>query len=196
MSPFKQFNRFILNYCFFSEDELNTFNEKCKVKTLFKGERLININNKNNTLYFLTKGIVKYSVVNNEGIEVIYNFRIENMTVTAYSFYNNNIPKFNVDCLEDCELVCIPVDAIAYVVYNFKNGLLLRGLLAEAHILELVNLLTDKDTKTVVERYINIEKQFPNIHQRVSQSTIANYLGVSQEHLSRLKKSKSIFYKE
>lgn len=193
MSPFKLFNRFILNYCFFTDDELNSFNEKCEIKTFLKGERIVNINIKNNLLYFLTKGIVKYSIVNNDGIEVVYNFRIENMTVTAYSFYNNNIPKFNVDCIEDCELVCIPVEAVAYVVYNFKNGLLLRGLLAEAHILELVNLLTDKDTKSVIERYVNIERQFPEIHQRVSQSTIANYLGVSQEHLSRLKKSKNFY---
>ena len=50
-------------------------------------------------------------------------------------------------------------------ITNFKNGLLLRGLLAEAHILELVNLLTDKDTKSVVERYVNIEKQFPFIYK-------------------------------
>mgnify|MGYP000400827029 CR=1 FL=1 len=44
-----------------------------------------------------------------------------------------------------------------------------------------------------IERYVNIERQFPEIHQRVSQSTIANYLGVSQEHLSRLKKSKNFY---
>ena len=193
MSQFEVFNRFLLNFCFFTEDELKTFNEKCVLKSFIKGDRLISINNKSNSLYFLTKGVVKYSIINNEGEEVIYNFRMENMTVTAYSFYNNNIAKFNVDCLEDCEVISIPVDAVSYVAYNFKNGILLRGLLAEAHILELVNLLTDKDTRSVIERYINIEQQFPNIHQRVSQSLIANYLGVSQEHLSRLKKSRSVY---
>jgi CRP-like cAMP-binding protein len=193
MNQFEIFNRFLLKFCFFTDDELKSFNEKCEIKTLLKGERLINMNSKSSTLYFLIKGIVKYSIRNNEGQEVVYNFRMENMTVTGYSFYNNNIPKFNVDCLEDCEVIAIPVEAVAYVAYNFKNGILLRGLLAEAHILELVNLLTDKDTRTVMERYIDIENQFPNINQRISQSLIANFLGVSQEHLSRLKKSRNVY---
>jgi CRP-like cAMP-binding protein len=193
MNQFEIFNRFLLKFCFFTDDELKSFNEKCEIKTLLKGERLINMNSKSSTLYFLIKGIVKYSIINNEGQEVVYNFRMENMTVTGYSFYNNNIPKFNVDCLEDCEVIAIPVEAVAYVAYNFKNGILLRGLLAEAHILELVNLLTDKDTRTVMERYIDIENQFPNINQRISQSLIANFLGVSQEHLSRLKKSRNVY---
>jgi CRP-like cAMP-binding protein len=193
MNQFEIFNRFLLKFCFFTDDELKSFNEKCEIKTLLKGERLINMNTKSNTLYFLIKGIVKYSIINNEGQEVVYNFRMENMTVTGYSFYNNNIPKFNVDCLEDCEVIAIPVEAVAYVAYNFKNGILLRGLLAEAHILELVNLLTGKDTRTVMERYLEIENQFPNINQRISQSLIANFLGVSQEHLSRLKKSRNVY---
>jgi CRP-like cAMP-binding protein len=193
MNQFEIFNRFLLKFCFFTDDELKSFNEKCEIKTLLKGERLINMNSKSSTLYFLIKGIVKYSIINNEGQEVVYNFRMENMTVTAYSFYNNNIPKFNVDCLEECEVIAIPVEAVAYVAYNFKNGILLRGLLAEAHILELVNLLTDKDTRTVMERYLDIENQFPNINQRISQSLIANFLGVSQEHLSRLKKSRNVY---
>jgi CRP-like cAMP-binding protein len=193
MKQFDIFNRFLLKFCFFTDDELKTFNEKCEIKTFQKGERLINMNNKSNTLYYLIKGMVKYFIINNDGQELVYNFRMENMTVTAYSFYNNNFPKFNVDCLEDCEVIAIPVEAVAYVAYNFKNGILLRGLLAEAHILELVNLLTDKDTRTVMERYINIEAQFPNINQRISQSLIANFLGVSQEHLSRLKKSRNVY---
>jgi CRP-like cAMP-binding protein len=193
MKQFEKFNRFLLKYCFFTDHELKTFNEKCEIKNFLKGERLSHCNTKNYSLYFLNKGIVKYSIINNEGQDVVYNFRMENMTITGYSFYNNNISKFNIDCLEDCEVIDIPVEAVAYVAYNFKNGILLRGLLAEAHILELVNLLTDKDTKSVTERYINIDSQFPDIHQRVAQNLIANFLGVSQEHLSRLKKSKHLY---
>lgn len=190
MNPFSNFNDFLLKYTDFTVEELATFNEMCSIKRFIKGESMIKIDQKNTTLYFLTKGIVKYFIINQQGVEVIYNFRMEQMTITAYSFYNNNISKFNVECLEDCEAICIPIEAIGYVVNNFKNGAILRGYLAEAHILELVNLLTDKDTKSIIERYNNIEFQFPDINQRIPQLLIANFLGVSQEHLSRLKKSR------
>ena len=190
MQQFSRFNDFLLKYTHFTAEELKTFNEMCIVKSYKKGELMINVDQKNIALYFMIKGIVKYFIINQEGVEVIYNFRMEHMTITGYSFYNNNIAKFNVECLEDCEAIAIPIEAIGYVVTNFKNGALLRGYLAEAHIIELVNLLTDKDSRSIIDRYNNIEVQFPDINQRVPQHLIANFLGVSQEHLSRLKKSR------
>jgi len=188
MSKFQSFNLFLSKYASFSTEELNALNEKCTIVSFKKWERFIRYNQVNNEIFFLNKGFVKYSIINQDGYEIVYTFRMEGMTVTAYSFYNNNIAKFNVECLEDCEFVSIPVHALDFVVKNFKNGAILRGLLAEAHILELVNILTSRDTKSVMERYNEIDKQFPNIHQRVPQNLIASFLGVSQEHLSRLKK--------
>ena len=190
MQQFSRFNDFLLKYAHFTAEELKTFNEMCIIKSFKKGELIINLDQKNTALYFMIKGIVKYFIINQKGVEVIYNFRMEHMTITGYSFYNKNIAKFNVECLEDCEAISIPIEAIGYVVTNFKNGALLRGYLAEAHILELVNLLTDKDSRSIIDRYNNIEVQFPDINQRVPQHLIANFLGVSQEHLSRLKKSR------
>jgi CRP-like cAMP-binding protein len=160
------------------------------LKSYKKGEIIIKRDEVSANLYFLTKGIVKYSLINHNKEEVVYNFRQENSTLTAYSYYNHNIAKFNVECLEDCDVICIPIEAVGYVAQNFKNGAKLRSYLAEAHILELVNLLTEKDARSIIDRYNDIDVQFPNIHQRISQSIIANYLGVSQEHLSRLKKAR------
>jgi CRP-like cAMP-binding protein len=188
MDDFFRFNAFLLSYTDFTNEELNTFNEMCTLQSFKKGDVIIKRDEVSASLYFLTKGIVKYSIISHSGEEVIYNFRQESMTITAYSYYNHNIAKFNVECLEDCKLICVPIEAVGFVAQNFKNGAKLRSYLAEAHVLELVNLLTEKDSKSIMERYVNIDIQFPNIHQRVSQSTIANYLGVSQEHLSRLKK--------
>jgi hypothetical protein len=62
--------------------------------------------------------------------------------------------------------------------------------LAEAHALELVDYIIDVDTKSLVDRYDNLEKLFPNIHQRVPQHMIASYLGITPVHLSNVKKSR------
>ena len=188
MDDYFRFNAFLLSYTNFTNEELSTFNDMCLLQSFKKGDVIIKTAEISTSLYFLTKGIVKYSLLNHNGEEVIYNFRQESMTITAYSYYNHNIAKFNVECLEDCNVICVPIEAVGYVTQNFKNGAKLRSYLAEAHILELVNLLTEKDSKSIIDRYNNIDTQFPNIHQRVSQSTLANYLGVSKEHLSRLKK--------
>jgi len=190
MDSFFRFNAFLLSHTDFTNEELKTFNEMCELKSFKKGELMVKKDEVCTTLFFLTKGIVKYWLINKNNEEVIYNFRQENMPVTAYSIYNHNISMFNVECLEDCNVISIPFEATGYVTENFRNGPKLRSYLAETHILELVNLLTDMDNKSIIERYNNIDNQFPGIQQRISQNTLANYLGVSQEHLSRLKKAR------
>jgi hypothetical protein len=60
--------------------------------------------------------------------------------------------------------------------------------LAETHIIELVDFIIDIDTMPVLERYNNLEKLFPNIHQRVAQHIIASYLRITPVHLSNIKK--------
>ena len=61
--------------------------------------------------------------------------------------------------------------------------------IADAHIIDLVNFIISADTKSLVERYLELESQFPNIHQRVPQHIIASYLRISRVHLSRVKKA-------
>jgi NADH:ubiquinone oxidoreductase subunit E len=112
------------------------------------------------------------------------------MIVTGYSTYNYDQgfkSKMNVECLENCTFILIPVDTIHYVVENFKYGDRLGRYLAEKHILELVELLIDIDCKSIMERYNDLNVKYTNIHQRVSQHYIASCLGTTPVHLSRLK---------
>jgi len=62
--------------------------------------------------------------------------------------------------------------------------------LAENHIIELVDFLIDIDTKPLIERFYNLDKIFPNIHQRIPQHIIASYLGTTPVHLSRIKNAR------
>jgi len=56
--------------------------------------------------------------------------------------------------------------------------------IADIHLLEMVDFIIENDTKTLFEKYYNLESKFPNIHQRVSLRIIASYLQTSPVHLS------------
>ena len=62
--------------------------------------------------------------------------------------------------------------------------------IAEAHIIDLVKFVISADTKSLKDRYEELENIFPNIHQRVPQHIIAAYLRISRVHLSRIKSMK------
>jgi hypothetical protein len=65
--------------------------------------------------------------------------------------------------------------------------------MAEAHVVELVNYIVDRDAKSIIEKYDHLEENFPNIHQRIPQYLIASYLGITPVHLCNLKKCRKTY---
>ena len=133
------------------------------------------------------------NIKNNKGEIKIFNFRSESMVVTGYASYNyeDNLKSLvNVQCLEDCVLIKVPFDAINYVINHIKLGDRLGRYMAEAHVVQMIQYVIQRDTMSILERLENIDKNFPNIHQRVPQYMIASYLGITPVHLSNLKKKR------
>ena len=188
---FEMFNQFITKHVEFTEAELVAFNKQCTQVNFSKGDLIMKAGEVQNSLYFITKGIIRNFVENNKGEIKIYNFRYENMTVTGYATYNyeDNLKALvNVECLEDCTLIEVPYEAINFVINNMKLGDRLGRYMAEAHVVQMLHYVIQRDTKTIIERLDSIDKSFPNIHQRVPQYMIASYLGITPVHLSNLKK--------
>ena len=190
-SHFEMFNQFITKHVEFTEAELVAFNKQCTQVNFLKGDLIIKAGEVQKNLYFITKGIIRNFVENKKGEIKIYNFRSENMTVTGYATYNyedNLRALVNVECLEDCTLIEVPYEAINFVINNMKLGDRLGRFMAEAHVVQMLHYVLQRDTKTIIERLDSIDKSFPNIHQRVPQYMIASYLGITPVHLSNLKK--------
>ena len=188
---FEIFNQFITKYVDFTASELIDLNKKCTKVEFAKGDIIIKAGEVQKNIYFITKGIVRNYVENSKGEIKIYNFRSEYMTVTGYALYNyeeNLKALVNVECLEDCIMIEMPITVINYVINNMKLGDRLGRFMAEAHVVQMLHYVLQRDTKTIIERLDSIDKSFPNIHQRVPQYMIASYLGITPVHLSNLKK--------
>jgi hypothetical protein len=89
-------------------------------------------------------------------------------------------------------MIKVPLVAIHYVINHIQFGERLGRLLAEAHIIEMLNYIINRDSKSIIERYELLEIEYPNIHQRVPQRMIASYLCITPVHLSNLKKNRKI----
>jgi signal-transduction protein with cAMP-binding, CBS, and nucleotidyltransferase domain len=186
-SIFNEFLEYIDKITPLTSDERDILMRKVIIKEYKKGEIIIQEGVKSNYIYFIHKGIVRNFISQNNKT---LNFRSEGMIVTGYSTYNYDQgfkSKMNVECLENCTFILISVDTIHYVVENFKYGDRLGRYLAEKHILELLELLIDIHSKSIIKRYNELNVKYSNIHQRVSQHYIASFLGTTPVHLSRLK---------
>ena len=192
---FEMFNSFIRSQVEMTDDELESFNQKCEIVEFPKGAIIMKAGEPQQNLYFITKGIVKNFIETEAGETKIYNFRTEGMQVTGYASYNykDNLKALvNVRCIEDCIMIQVPFSIIKYVIENIKSGERLGRFMAEAHVVEMVNYIIERDSMPIIERYNSLEEKYPNIHNRLPQRMIASYLGITPVHLSNLKKSRKI----
>jgi hypothetical protein len=94
----------------------------------------------------------------------------------------------SIQALENTQVIVMPRNAIEWGYQNLSQGDKLGRLIAEYYFVYFDNRLKNQYLYTAAQRYENITKVFPNIHNRVPQHMIASYLGVSPVHLSRLKR--------
>jgi CRP-like cAMP-binding protein len=191
ISAFIQLKKFIVPFGL-SDADFEVLTQGCEVVNFKKNDIIIKAGEKQNCIYFLSKGIIRNFVLTIDGEISTYGFRIENMLITGYglhNFHNEQKALVSVECLENCEMIKIPFNALRYMEECSKDAHKVARFIADAHIIDLVNFIISADTKSLAERYSNLELQFPNIHQRVPQHIIASYLRISRVHLSRVKKS-------
>ena len=187
---FEKFKQYVAPFGL-NEADFTTLVQFCEFVSFPKGAELMKAGYKQNHIFFVSKGIIRNFVLSNEGQIRTYGFRMENMLVTGYAihnYHNEFRAVVNIECLEDCEMVKIPISALRFMESNSKDAHKVARFIAEAHIMDLVGFIIDNDTKTVLERYENLENTFPNIHQRLPQHIIASYLRITPVHLSNIKK--------
>jgi len=192
LKSINQYKQFLAQYGYTELDQIQ-FASLCEVVKFKKGNIVMTAGERQNQIYFICEGIVRNFTLNMDGKLKTYGFRMENMMSTGYSNYNyadDLKSKYSIECLEDCIMIKIPFTAIESMLKNSAIGERVYRFLAQSHVMELVDFHVDMETKSLIERYYNLDKKFPNLLQRVPQHMIASYLGTTSVHLSRVKNLK------
>lgn len=138
---------------------------------------------------FVEKGVLRLYKVNEDGSEHIVQFALEGGFITdLYSFLTNEPSMYNIDAIEESELVLITKSASdelrerssKYLKYIFH-------VTSEAYI-NLERRLTSTISLSLEERYKDLTTHYPDIIQRVPQHMVASYMGLTPETLSRVRK--------
>lgn len=139
-------------------------------------------------VFYVNQGLVK-TFYNKDGKDINLGFTMENNFLTNLRSLRSGEPAdINMRAMEAGEIFSIDKNCLLDL-YLTANDLaqfgrnLLELLLAEQEDLNnMFRLLTP------AERYRHIEKHHPDILQRVSQTQLASWLGLSRETLSRIRK--------
>jgi CRP-like cAMP-binding protein len=139
--------------------------------------------------YWVVSGLVTSNFLDPQGKEHIIQFAIENCWVTDQNaFYNQAPATFNIVCMEDSELLSLSFDDRERLCADIhKMESFFRKKANDSFAKQQRRLLTYL-TSDAKMRYELLLSEYPQLIQRLSKKTLAAYLGVSRETLSRFGK--------
>lgn len=138
---------------------------------------------------FVEKGLLRSFKADDKGNEYILQFALSGWwTADLYSFLTNEPTLYNIEALEDSELLMITKpswDLLLEKVPAFERYF---RVLIQNNLINTQRRLMSSFTETAEEKYLKLLKEFPDILQRVPQHMIASYLGITRETLSRTRR--------
>lgn len=171
-----------------SEEEEEVIKQYLTPKKLRKKQYLLQEGDVCKHIAFVEKGALKAYVVDDAGAESIIQFALEGWVISdLYSFLTGEPATYNIDALENAELVLISKSAHEELLKKLpKYETYIRLQITGAYI-ALQKRLTSIISLPLEERYKNFLALYPNIAQRVPQHMIASYMGLTPETLSRVR---------
>jgi CRP-like cAMP-binding protein len=174
-----------------TENEWAVLQEKFTVQQLKKGDSLVRSGEICRQVSFINKGLVRmfYRV---NGKEICTAFMAENEYTSQYdSFLTQQASAGDIDVLEDCECVNLSYNDLQ-VLYETSPSFEKAGRkIAEMLFIMVAGQTDSLLTQTPEQRYSSLLQHQPYIIQRVPQYMVASFIGITPEHLSRLRKKMS-----
>ena len=138
---------------------------------------------------YVVKGTFRSYFVNNEGVDHTVQFAIEDWFISDFNSYINQTPaSLFVEAIEDSIVQQITYNDVETICKNNQKFERYFRLVAQKAFAFSQRRVLSNIGKTAEERYLEFLSLYPSIVQRVPQYTLASYLGMSPEFLSKIRK--------
>ena len=174
-----------------TETELQALEECLIVKQYVKGEFLVRAGQISRFVSFINSGLVRffYTV---EGKDISIGFVNQGDYIAEYeSFLLRKPATQSIEALTDCEVVDLGYDDMQRLYTQYPHFQQFGRRIAE----QLFIMLNQRNTALLVLtpeiRYQQMIQSNPHLLQAVPQYMLASYIGVTPEHLSRIRRKLS-----
>ena len=171
-----------------SPEEEEQIKRYLKPKKIRKKQYLLQEGDPCRFIAFIEKGVMKAYSTDEKGNEHIIQFGLEGWIISdLYSFLTGEPAVYNIDAIEDSELVLISRQAHDELLKTLPAYETYTRLNITGAYLAMQRRLTSIISSTLEQRYAAFMSIYPDIAQRVPQHMIASYMGLTPETLSRVR---------
>lgn len=168
--------------------EWNALENKLTIKHFKKGEAIVKQGEVCNYVYFINKGFCRlFKVV--DGKEIATGFIEDNEYISVYDSFLTRQPAIeSLEALEDTELICLSYTDMQVLYQQYPIFETFGRKIAEQLFIWTVQRNNALLMLSPEQRYINMIENNAILIQKVPQYMLASYIGVTPEHLSRIRK--------
>ncbi|MBK6546231.1 MAG: Crp/Fnr family transcriptional regulator [Saprospiraceae bacterium] len=137
---------------------------------------------------FVISGLFKMYAVDKNGKENNIQFASENDWIADIgSFHNEKPSRLYIEAIEPSIILQISKDNLWYLYTNYPKFDRNFRVIIEDKFIELQNRVLQSISSTAEERYETYLEQYPNLSNRLPNTQIASYLGITPEFLSKIR---------
>jgi CRP-like cAMP-binding protein len=193
---YSRYKKFIEKYVPYNFIEWSLFQSRLSIVEYKKGETILHIGEVCRDLHFIDSGLARGYMIGEDGKDYTWsiffndeNSHMINLFVIDYdSFINRGVSSLNIEVLEDCRLITMRYEDVEFLYNRLKKGERFGRLMSQEAYTYLHRLMIDRQLKSAKERFDDFMRETPYLLDKVPQYHIATFLGITPQHLSRLKK--------
>lgn len=139
---------------------------------------------------FVVSGCFKMYAVDTNFKEHNLQFAIENEWIAdIQSFYDEAPSRLSIEALEPSVVLQITHEDLLYLYINYHKFDRNFRIINERKFINFQDRILQSISFTAEERYLNFQRDFPELIKRLPNTQIASYLGITSEFLSKVRKN-------
>jgi CRP-like cAMP-binding protein len=187
--PIDQLITYFANYIPLKEIEKKELVQRVVERKVKRRQFILQENDPCKHYTFVVSGCFKMYGVDNNGAEHNIQFAAENEWVTdVSSFHSGKASRLYIEAIEPSVILQVDQTNLIYLYHNYPKFDRIFRIIIEEKFIELQNRVLQNISSTADERYITFLEQYPKLANRLPNTQIASYIGITPEFLSKIRR--------
>ncbi|MEY4541238.1 MAG: hypothetical protein RLZZ306_2995 [Bacteroidota bacterium] len=186
-------NSFFQQFGILNDAEIDKIIAETSTRKIKKGEYFISEGTISKEVAFVKEGFFRHFIRNASGEEKTYCLTFPNQMIAAFSsFISGDETKEHIQSITNSEVIILSKHSLENIFNDSINWLKFSRLITENEYLELEKRIFSLLNDSAKKRYLDLLENKPQYVQQIPLKYLSSYLGVSQRHLSRLRREMMI----
>ncbi len=162
-------------------------------KTIKRRQFILNKGDTCRHYSFVSSGLLRKYAIDKNGCEFNIQFATENQWIQDLGSFNNNTPsQFYIEAIEPSILFQLDKNSLLYLLQNFPKFDRNFRVIMENKFINLENRIFQNISLSAEEGYKKFLNEYPELYNRLPNTQIASYLGITPEFLSKVRRNISL----